>query len=122
MQLLLPDEQGQNVEHSHRCPHQQSRDGPAEDDEEQGQAIGEAVGHREEVLAGHSAEALPYAREAARLGARSAPFAYHLGMIELATGDRAAARTDLGRALAINPIFSPREAPRARAALAGLES
>ena len=73
-------------------------------------------------LAGHSAEALPYAREAARLGTRSAPFAYHLGMIELATGDRAAARTDLGRALAINPIFSPREAPRARAALAGLES
>ncbi|WP_144124966.1 tetratricopeptide repeat protein [Catellatospora sichuanensis] len=68
--------------------------------------------------AGRSAEALPLARAAAALGARSALHAYHLGMIELALGDRAAARRDLARALQINPHFSPVDAPAAARALA----
>lgn len=68
--------------------------------------------------AGRSAEALPLARAAAALGARSALYAYHLGMIELALGDRAAARRDLARALDLNPHFSPVDAPAAARALA----
>ncbi|MGY0232219.1 tetratricopeptide repeat protein [Longispora urticae] len=69
---------------------------------------------------GRSAEALPYAREAQRLGTRSALLAYHLGVIEAATGDREHARSHLETALTINPHFSVAHAPRARAALAGL--
>ncbi|BCJ70752.1 hypothetical protein CS0771_02960 [Catellatospora sp. IY07-71] len=68
--------------------------------------------------AGRPAEALQYARAAAALGARSAPYAYHLGMIELALGDRAGARRDLARALDLNPHFSPLDAPAAARALA----
>ncbi|WP_196279036.1 tetratricopeptide repeat protein [Catellatospora vulcania] len=68
--------------------------------------------------AGRPAEALPLARAAAALGARSALHAYHLGMIELALGDRAAARRDLARALRLNPHFSPVDAPAAARALA----
>lgn len=68
--------------------------------------------------AGRHREALPLARAAAALGARSALHAYHLGMIELALGDRAAARRDLGRALRLNPHFSPVDAPAAARALA----
>lgn len=67
--------------------------------------------------AGRPAEALPYARAATALGARSALYAYHLGMIELALGDRAAARRDLARALRLNPHFSPLDAPAAARAL-----
>jgi tetratricopeptide (TPR) repeat protein len=67
--------------------------------------------------AGRSAEALPLARAAARLGLRSPSFAYHLGAVEAAAGDPAAARTALRRALDLNPTFSPLHAPRAAALL-----
>ena len=70
--------------------------------------------------AGQDREALPLARAAARTGLRSAGFAYHLGVVEAAAGDRAAARTALERALELNPAFSPLHAPRARALLADL--
>lgn len=68
-------------------------------------------------VTGRDAEALPHARAAVRLGTRSALFRYHLGMIEAALGDRAAARRDLAAALTLNPHFSPVQGPRARAAL-----
>ncbi|GIG88246.1 tetratricopeptide repeat protein [Plantactinospora endophytica] len=71
---------------------------------------------------GRNAEALGYARRAEALGARDARYAYHLGVIELALGDRDAARRDLGRALDINPHFSPLDAPAAVRALAELGS
>jgi tetratricopeptide (TPR) repeat protein len=71
--------------------------------------------------AGRSAEALGHARRALRLGTRSALFRYHLGVIEADLGRTADARRDLARALAINPYFSVREAPRAAALLARLE-
>jgi tetratricopeptide (TPR) repeat protein len=71
-------------------------------------------------LSGRDAEALGYGRHAAAAGVRSAPYAYHLGMIELALGDQPAARTHLGQAMQINPYFSPRGADTARRALAGL--
>lgn len=70
--------------------------------------------------AGRDAEALPYAQRVAATGARAAGYAYHLGMIELALGQRDAARTDLTRALRTNPHFSPVDATAARTALAGL--
>jgi tetratricopeptide (TPR) repeat protein len=70
--------------------------------------------------AGRDAEALPHARAAQRLGTRSALLRYHLGAIEFALGDRAAARRDLTAALAINPHFSPLHAPAARAMLGRL--
>jgi tetratricopeptide (TPR) repeat protein len=66
---------------------------------------------------GRDAEALPHARAAVRLGTHSAPFRYHLGMIEAAVGDRAAARRDLAEALRLNAHFSPLAAPLARTAL-----
>ena len=44
----------------------------------------------------------------------------HLGMIELALGQREQAAADLRLALQINPYFSPLQAPAARAALKGL--
>ena len=70
--------------------------------------------------AGRSAEALPIARQATRLGLRSPVLAYHLGVIEAAAGDPVAARTSLMRALELNPAFNPLQAPKARALLATL--
>lgn len=70
--------------------------------------------------AGRDREALPQASSAARLGTRSALFRYHLGAIEAALGQQAAARRDLSAALALNPAFSPVQAPKARALLARL--
>jgi Flp pilus assembly protein TadD len=67
--------------------------------------------------AGRSAEALPIARAAARLGLRSPSFAYHLGVVEASAGDAAAARQALQRALDLNPTFSRLHAPRAAALL-----
>ena len=67
--------------------------------------------------AGRSDEALPVARATARLGLRSPTLAYHLGVIEAAAGDPAAARTALRRALDLNPTFNPLQAPAARALL-----
>ncbi len=55
-------------------------------------------------------------------GARPAGYLYHLGMIELALGNRSAARTDLTAALHTNPAFSAVGAADARRALTGLES
>ena len=71
--------------------------------------------------AGRSAEALPVARASARLGLRSPSFAYHLGAVEAAAGDPAAARQALQRALDLNPTFSPLHAPRAAALLDRLD-
>jgi hypothetical protein len=67
-------------------------------------------------------EALAYARLALGTGARSAAYGYHLGVIERALGQTRAAQTHLGEALAVNPYFSPIDAPAARAALSELRS
>lgn len=70
--------------------------------------------------AGRDKEALAHAHAAARLGTRSALFAYHRGMIEAALGRESAARQSLRAALRINPYFSPLHAPRAVRTLAQL--
>ncbi len=67
---------------------------------------------------GHDAEALKYAKLAGGLGTRNARYAFHLGMIEKALGDVAAARADLIRARDTNPNFSPSDAQALRSALA----
>jgi tetratricopeptide (TPR) repeat protein len=67
--------------------------------------------------AGRSAEALPIARKAQRLGTRLPYLRYHLGVVEAAVGDRVAARRSLTGALALNPSFNPLQAPAARALL-----
>jgi tetratricopeptide (TPR) repeat protein len=72
--------------------------------------------------AGKDAEALGYARQVAATGARNASYAYHLGAIEAALGQRDAARADLTRALHTNPYFSVLDAPAARQLLAGTGS
>jgi pentatricopeptide repeat protein len=69
---------------------------------------------------GRDAEALPLAERALRLGTRSALLHYHLGMIQSALGHREAARASLATALEINPYFSWRHVPVARAELAEL--
>jgi tetratricopeptide (TPR) repeat protein len=73
-------------------------------------------------LAGDDRSALSYAEKAVATGARSAAYAYHLGMIQYALGDRAGAVSALGRALELNPYFSPLDAPVARATLTQLGS
>ena len=67
--------------------------------------------------AGRDREALPLARAALRTGLRSASLSYHLGVVEDAVGDRAAAKKGLSRALELNPAWSPLHAPRAQALL-----
>jgi hypothetical protein len=49
-----------------------------------------------------------------RLGTKNPLFYYHLGMIQDALGDKAAARSSLQQALDINSHFSIRYAPEAR--------
>lgn len=71
--------------------------------------------------AGRDREALRYADRGLRLGTRDARAHYHRAEIRIALGDRAGARADLRRALAINPFFAPLAAPRARARLAELD-
>jgi tetratricopeptide (TPR) repeat protein len=66
---------------------------------------------------GASAEAISYARKADALGARNPGYLFHLGMIELSLGRSDDARRDLSAALALNPHFSPLDAPAAMAAL-----
>jgi tetratricopeptide (TPR) repeat protein len=66
------------------------------------------------------AEALTWANKAMATGMRNALFAYHRGMIEQALGQSSAARSDLSRALELNPAFNPLQAPIARQALAEL--
>ena len=66
-------------------------------------------------------EAVGYARQALRLGAKDAALLFHAGMIEKALGDNDAARVHLGAVLSINPHFSVRYAGVAVQALAELE-
>ncbi|MEU1165482.1 tetratricopeptide repeat protein [Streptomyces sp. NPDC005921] len=66
---------------------------------------------------GKDKEALPYARQASATGYRNASFSYHLGIIELANGQKAAGRAALTKALKLNPGFSPLGARAARKAL-----
>jgi tetratricopeptide (TPR) repeat protein len=71
--------------------------------------------------AGRDREAIAHANRGLRLGTRDARSHYYRGMIRLALHDRAGARADLAEALKINPYFSLRYAPAARAALAKLD-
>lgn len=64
--------------------------------------------------AGRDREALPVARRAQRLGTKLPYLRFHLGVIEAALGDKAAARRDLRAALSLNPAFNPLQAPAAR--------
>jgi Flp pilus assembly protein TadD len=66
---------------------------------------------------GASAKAISYARKADALGAHNSGYLFHLGMIELSLGRNGDARRDLSTALALNPHFSPLDAPVATAAL-----
>jgi tetratricopeptide (TPR) repeat protein len=66
---------------------------------------------------GANAEAISYAREADAHGAHNSGYLFHLGMIELSLGRNGDARRDLSAALALNPRFSPLDAPKATAAL-----
>jgi tetratricopeptide (TPR) repeat protein len=73
-------------------------------------------------LAGHDRDALGYAGKAQTLGAHNARYLFHQGAIEFALGDREAARTHLRAALAVNPRFSPMDAPEAARMLTTLGS
>ena len=66
---------------------------------------------------GRCGAAREHSIRALRLGTRDALLLFHRGMIERCLGDRRAARSFLGRALAINPHFSLLWAPVARRAL-----
>jgi tetratricopeptide (TPR) repeat protein len=72
--------------------------------------------------AGRDQEALPLTREALRLGTKNSRLLYHAGIIEAALGLTDAARAHLHAALALNPAWSPLDAPRAAAALRKLGS
>ncbi|MEJ7774981.1 MAG: tetratricopeptide repeat protein, partial [Nocardioidaceae bacterium] len=69
---------------------------------------------------GKDRKALTHAIAAARIGTRSALFAFHRGMIEKSLGMVPEARRSLQRALDINPYFSPIFAPQARQVLGEL--
>ena len=69
---------------------------------------------------GRPRAALPYVREALRLGTQSSRLLFHTGIIEAAVGRQSAAREHLAAALALNPAFSPLDAPRAAAVLKDL--
>ncbi len=69
------------------------------------------------LKAGKIAEAQTSIKEAMRLGTVDARLFYHAGMISRATGDNAAARDYLRRALTLNPVFDPFQARKARKAL-----
>jgi len=66
---------------------------------------------------GHSRAGLGWARQALALGSIDPNFLYHAGIAARAAGHRVEARTDLQRALARNPRFSPLYSPMARRAL-----
>ena len=69
---------------------------------------------------GRPRAALPYVQEALRLGTQSSRLLFHAGVIEAAVGRQDAARGHLAAALALNPAFSPLDAPRAVAMLRDL--
>ena len=69
---------------------------------------------------GRPRAALPYLDEALRLGTQNSRLFFHAGAIEAAVGRVGAARAHLGAALALNPVFSPLDAPRAAALLKDL--
>ena len=62
---------------------------------------------------GRDTEALVHADQALRLGTANALFHFHRSQIRLALGDRNGARTDLQRAVDINPNFSILHSPTA---------
>lgn len=64
--------------------------------------------------AGRPAEALPHARAAVRLGTADALLWYHLAAVEADLGLDDAARTDLSKALSLNPHLTVRDLPGAR--------
>jgi len=70
--------------------------------------------------AGRLDEARAMIVEAQRLGTRDARFAYHAGMIALASGDAATTRAELTAALGARGVLSPLEYASARDALAWL--
>lgn len=70
---------------------------------------------------GRSAEALPIARQAVRLGSKNANYYARLGIIAAEAGAAQVARTSLRRALQLNPSFNVLLAPRARSLLAALD-
>ncbi len=67
--------------------------------------------------AGRCREALPFAERALRLGTKDPLLYFHRGYAEGCAGDAAARQEWYRRALALNPEFSIRWAPVARAAL-----
>jgi tetratricopeptide (TPR) repeat protein len=70
---------------------------------------------------GRYREAAAFAERALALGTRSGVFHFHAGMIRLALGDEAGARSELRRALELDPYFSIAHAPLAERTLAELE-
>lgn len=71
--------------------------------------------------AGQPLEALPYAREALRLGSKDPHLLYRAGAVAAAAGEPAEARAALEGALRHNPAFSVRYAPEAKRLLQGLK-
>jgi tetratricopeptide (TPR) repeat protein len=69
---------------------------------------------------GRDREAMRRVKDAIRLGSVDPFLRYHAGAIEAAVGDTAAARRDLGMALATDPGFSATGAAEARRLLDGL--
>ncbi|MGH3137861.1 MAG: tetratricopeptide repeat protein [Gaiellaceae bacterium] len=67
--------------------------------------------------AGRCVDALPFAERSLRLGTEDALLYFHLGYAEGCSGNTAAMRDWYGQALDLNPEFSVRWAPVARAAL-----
>lgn len=63
-------------------------------------------------------EAQTAIQQALRLGTKDAMLFYHAGMIELAAGNKSAARKYLGDALKLNPHFDPLQAAIAQKAFA----
>jgi tetratricopeptide (TPR) repeat protein len=66
---------------------------------------------------GRCEEALPWSRQALRLGTRDALKLFHRGMVERCLGHKSVAHGYLARALALNPHFSIVWSPVARKAL-----
>jgi pentatricopeptide repeat protein len=71
--------------------------------------------------AGRPTEALPYAREALRLGSKDPLMLFHAGAVAAAAGERSEATSYLQAALAQNPNFSVRYAPEATKLLAQVQ-